>query len=140
MAWDTVEKQMESRGVYFKLSDDGEAQIIVFVGEPVLRRDRRYGQERVQSVFPVLTAEGLRVWTVGKRLTSQIRTMWEKIQGKAVHVMRIGRASDIKTKYRLEIVDEPYLVRQASKITSEQIDEILNKVEGVIKDEEGGEQ
>ena len=90
-----------SAGLFVVMADDGETAEGVFVGEPIAREGEFRGKARTQFLFPIVTEDGLQVWTVGSRIYRQLRDGWKKYNKHQVRIVRHGKKNDPYTKYEL---------------------------------------
>lgn len=91
-----------SAGLFVVMADDGETAEGVFVAEPIAREGEFRGKARTQFLFPLVTEDGLQVWTVGSRIYRQLRDGWKNYYKKQVRIVRQGKKNDPHTKYKLE--------------------------------------
>ena len=86
-------------GLYFKLEDHGDSETVMFVGEPMPKATQFKGKKRTVFVFPIVTLDGLQVWTAGAKVYKHIRDNWGDFNGSAVKVTRNGKTGDKNTTY-----------------------------------------
>ena len=104
MSWETVNKSLTSD--YFTLRNDGDQSLARFASEPVAITDDYNGSERTRYAFALVTADGLRIWTVGPRILGTIQSNWKLFLGKLLNIVRVGAAGDMATRYDITVVAE----------------------------------
>lgn len=91
-------------GLFFGLEDDNDMGTVKLMGEPMPRHGTYRNKPRTQYVFPVVSEDGLQLWTVGAKLYRRLRDDWKKYSAGALKVTRHGEKNDQQTTYGLQPV------------------------------------
>lgn len=89
-------------GMFFSLPDDGDTATLKLMGEPEPREGSFKNKPRTQYVFPVVSEDGLQLWTVGARLYRRLRDGYKKYKAGALKVTRHGKKDSQQTTYDLQ--------------------------------------
>ena len=119
------------QGLYVQLDKDKATVEVVFLEEPEAVEASYRGKPRTKFLFPVLTEEGVKIWSCGVQLYRHIRDAWTTVHRKAVTVTRHGKKDDPATKYAIATVRQPAWVKKAlSSLKSETIQEAFEAAMG----------
>ena len=76
---------------YLDLGEQGEAEVVVFVGEPEVVEAEYKGKPRTRFIFPCLTADGLRLFATNRATAKRLAPMYEKMVGKPCLLAKVGK-------------------------------------------------
>lgn len=124
---------------FLHLENDKDSVVAIFLDEPLPREGAFRNSTRIQFIFPLMTKEGIKIWTVGKLMYRKLFDLWDDVAGIPVTITRKGKKKSLDTTY--EVVpykgeDAKALIDAASNVTKETLEAVFNAGKAMTLDKD----